>query len=661
VRSFELVDPEVIPRVIKPAIDPQYGDLLPLPPSEPSSPTSSVSGELPPLPDSRPDTPPEERGARREPWPQQRRRSIFETPMKSPSRTAVPIALRLGNRSSNPASPVSYRASPASSPIISHSDAVVMSRRQARPTSWDNSREFMPLYLLEQSRHPAPTTGSVLPALPPSEPSETSARNSPESEFLKQNDDYFGEDPEYTGPDLRVDTVLSEQQKDSDAESQQTTPRAEFMPVLPEPTPSVPSNEPTPGLSEPKLPEPTPTAAPDPPTPSLATPMESGSRDMASDKHSAPPPFDAAAIAVPVGLGASAGLAAAALIQARDPADSPAEKPDDLTSADEHFSDAVEGPLEQTLSGEDVPRPLSSTVDREPTSEFIAKSPYELSSETTTGAFTTPVNELVADEISDVTSHTELAAERTIAKEAEDQAAKDSTDVVEAATEPSTIPINEHTTEEPVQAKPDTDHANETAKEIEEPLTKEVGLIDTSAAEPFTVPVDEPVTEANAKSDTELTAEETMDNKAEGQVAGNIHTAGEPVKGTVVTPVREPTVQEPLGASSNAQFLAEEANEKIIDTAADVIDTSTEPFTAPVNEPIIEEPTVQEPLIDETNEKVTDNTIDVIGHSTESVVVPANEPTAEEPTDIKHGAEPVVNESVSLAAPKLYKYRKKLL
>ncbi|KAG8359171.1 hypothetical protein FVEN_g3307 [Fusarium venenatum] len=647
VRSFELVDPEVIPRVIKPAIDPQYGDLLPLPPSEPSSPTSSVSGELPPLPDSRPDTPPEERGARREPWPQQRRRSIFETPMKSPSRTAVPIALRLGNRSSNPASPVSYRASPASSPIISHSDAVVMSRRQARPTSWDNSREFMPLYLLEQSRHPAPTTGSVLPALPPSEPSETSARNSPESEFLKQNDDYFGEDPEYAGPDLRVDTVLSEQQKDSDAESQQTTPRAEFMPVLPEPTPSVPSNEPTPGLSEPKLPEPTPTAAPDPPTPSLATPMESGSRDVASDERSAPP-FDAAAIAVPVGLGASAGLAAAALIQVRDRAEPPAEKPDDLTSADEHFSDAVVGPSEPTSPGENISRSLSFAMDREPTSESIAKSPYEPSSETTTGAFTTPVNELVADGLSDVTSHAELAAKRTVAEEAEDQAAKDISDVVDAAQSPSTIPINEHTTEERVHAKPDTDPANEAAKEIEEPLTKEVGLIDKSATEPIIIPVDERATEvpATVKPDTELTAEETMDNQAEGQVARDIRNVGETAKGTVVTPVSEPTVHEPLNAPSNAELLAEKANEKII-TAADVIDTSTETFTAPANEPTIEESTVQEPLNDTTNEKVPDTTTDAIGHSTKSVVVPANEPTAEEPTNIKYGAEPVVDEATA--------------
>ncbi|GKU13294.1 unnamed protein product [Fusarium langsethiae] len=662
VRSFELVDPEVIPRVIKPAIDPQYGDLLPLPPSEPSSPTSSVSGELPPLPDSRPDTPPEERAFRREPWPQQRRRSIFETPMKSPSRTAVPIALRLGNRSSNPASPVSFRASPASSPIISHSDAVVMSRRQARPTSWDNSREFMPLYLLEQSRHPAPTTGSVLPALPPSEPSETSARNSPESEFLKQNDDYFGEDLDYTGPDLCVDTVLAEQQKDFDAESQQTTPRAEFMPVLPEPTPSVHSSEPTPGLSEPKLPEPTPTAAPDPPTPSLATPIESGTRDMAGDEHSAPPPFDAAAIAVPVGLGASAGLAAA-LRQARDRSDSPAEKIDDLTSADEHFSDAIEGPSEQTSPGEDVSRSLLAAVDREPTSEPIAKSPYELSSETTTGAFTTSVNELVADEPSDVKSHSELAAERTVVEEAEGQVARNITDVTDAATEPSTISINEDTIEESIHAKPDADPANEVAKEIEEPVVKEVDLNDKSVTEPFTIFVDEPVTEgpANADSDAELTAKETIANQAEEHAAQDMPNAGETAKETVAIPASEPTVEKPLNAPSNADLLAEKANEKVTDTAADVIGTPTEPLTAPVNEPSIQEPTVEESTVEEpldapsntehlpsqANEKAIDAATDGIDHSTEPLVLSANGPTAEEPTNVKYGGETVVDEATA--------------
>ncbi|KAF4500658.1 hypothetical protein FAGAP_3148 [Fusarium agapanthi] len=347
-RSFELVDPEVVPRVIKPAIDPQYGDLLPLPPSEPTSPSSGPE-ELPPLPDSRPDTPPEERIIRRDSRTHQRRRSVFDTPTKSPSRTAVPIALRLGNRS-NPASPVSFKASPASSPITSHSDAVVMSRRAARPTSWDNSREIMPLYLLEHSRHQQPTTGSVLPALPPSEPSETSARNSPESEFLKHSDDYFGSGLDFTGPDLRVDTKLSEQHpKDSVAGSQETTPRAEFMPMLPGPLSSDTARE-----HEKE------------PTSYLPMPAEVISKETETDVSAAPLPFDASAMAVPT------TLATHSLLEGQQRTHSPADKPDDLTSADEHFLDVLEGRAEQMSPGEAVFKSVAEPIT-EPVAEPVAE------------------------------------------------------------------------------------------------------------------------------------------------------------------------------------------------------------------------------------------------------------------------------------------------
>ncbi|KAG5819017.1 hypothetical protein H9Q74_009722 [Fusarium xylarioides] len=371
-RSFELVDPEVVPRVIKPAIDPQYGDLLPLPPSEPTSPSSGPV-ELPPLPDSRPDTPPEERIIRRDSRTHQRRRSVFDTPTKSPSRTAVPIALRLGNRS-NPASPVSFKASPASSPITSHSDAVVMSRRAARPTSWDNSREIMPLYLLEHSRHQQPTTGSVLPALPPSEPSETSARNSPESEFLKHDDDYFGSGLDLTGPDLRVDTELSEQHpKDSVAGSQETTPRAEFMPMLPGPHLSDTARE---HEKEPTTYHP--------------MPAEVISKETETDVSAALLPFDASAMGVPTTL-ASHGL-----LEGQQRTHSPADKTDDLTSADEHFSDALEGHAEQVSLGEAV-------------FKSVAEPATELAAEPATEPTIEPATELAIEPVAE--SSTEPAAE----------------------------------------------------------------------------------------------------------------------------------------------------------------------------------------------------------------------------------------------------------
>ncbi|KAF5968085.1 hypothetical protein FCOIX_11597 [Fusarium coicis] len=367
-RSFELVDPEVVPRVIKPAIDPQYGDLLPLPPSEPTSPSSGPE-ELPPLPDSRPDTPPEERIIRRDSRTHQRRRSVFDTPTKSPSRTAVPIALRLGNRS-NPASPVSFKASPASSPITSHSDAVVMSRRAARPTSWDNSREIMPLYLLEHSRHQQPTTGSVLPALPPSEPSETSARNSPESEFLKHSDDYFGSGLDFAGPDLRVDTELSEQHpKDSVAGSQETTPRAEFMPTLPGSFSSDTAREH----------EKEPTTYP-------PMPADVISRETETNVSAAPLPFDASATAAPTTL-ASHGL-----LEGQQQTHSPADKTDNLTSADEHFSDAIEGHPEQMSPGEAV---LKSVA--EPSIEPATKPATEPVAEPSIESATEPIAEATSE------------------------------------------------------------------------------------------------------------------------------------------------------------------------------------------------------------------------------------------------------------------------
>ncbi|KAL9574848.1 hypothetical protein ACKAV7_000845 [Fusarium commune] len=424
-RSFELVDPEVVPRVIKPAIDPQYGDLLPLPPSEPTSPSSGPE-ELPPLPDSRPDTPPEERIIRRDSRTHQRRRSVFDTPTKSPSRTAVPIALRLGNRS-NPASPVSFKASPASSPITSHSDAVVMSRRAARPTSWDNSREIMPLYLLEHSRHQQPTTGSVLPALPPSEPSETSARNSPESEFLKHSDDYFGSGLDFTGPDLRVNTELSEQHpKDSVAGSQETTPRAEFMPMLPGPLPSDAAGE-----HEKE------------PTTYLPMPAEAISKDMETDVSAAPLPFDASAVAVP------AALASHAFLEGQQRTHSPADKTDDLTSADEYFSDALEGHSEQISPGEAVFKSVT-----EPVGEHVGEPATE------------PATEHVGEPA------TEPATEH----------------VGEPATEPATEHVGEPATE------PATEHVGEPATE---PATEHVGEPATEPAAESTV---EPVTEATSET-----------------------------------------------------------------------------------------------------------------------------------------------------------------
>lgn len=169
-----LEDPEVAPRVIKPAIDPQYGDLLPLPPSpgERSS-LEFIEDEenLPSLPDSRPATPPgQERALLRDRESSQkrpthtshsRRPSTYEAPLRSPSHTAIPIQFRIGqNRSvsatlsrSSPVigvrSPPTEHNSPASS--INEFSPTFQRQPPSRPTSWDSSREFKPLYLLEQT------------------------------------------------------------------------------------------------------------------------------------------------------------------------------------------------------------------------------------------------------------------------------------------------------------------------------------------------------------------------------------------------------------------------------------------------------------------------------------------------------------------------------
>lgn len=172
-------DPEIAPRVIKPAIDPQYGDLLPLPPS-PGESSLEFDNEdtLPALPDSRPTTPPgqapavvreRESSIKRPAFASHNRRtSTAEAPLRSPSHTAIPIQFRMGHRSVSATSPaIGSRSSPvvqspttptqSESPPTSkrHDFSPTFRRQPPRPTSWDSSREIKPLYLLERSARPA--------------------------------------------------------------------------------------------------------------------------------------------------------------------------------------------------------------------------------------------------------------------------------------------------------------------------------------------------------------------------------------------------------------------------------------------------------------------------------------------------------------------------
>ncbi|KAF1736687.1 hypothetical protein CRV24_002296 [Beauveria bassiana] len=220
--DYDTFDPEIAPRAIKPAIDPQYGDLLPLPPSEPGSPRSEP-GDLPPLPDSRPDTPPEEHGMRRDQLTHRRRRSTQETPVKSPSNTAIPLSLRLGQRP--PSSPSgTFKSPPTSSSAQTSTAPDSTAKRASRGTSWDSSREFKPLYLLEHSRHGSAETIAKqedLPALPPS-------ISASEISFTEDNSP-----ADFASSGLHIDTQDLPHSFEQHGGSQETTPKAEIKPQFP--------------------------------------------------------------------------------------------------------------------------------------------------------------------------------------------------------------------------------------------------------------------------------------------------------------------------------------------------------------------------------------------------------------------------------------------
>lgn len=230
-QALETFDPEIAPRAIKPAIDPQYGDLLPLPPSEPGSPKTAPE-DLPSLPDSRPDTPPEERNLKRDHFTHRRRRSTQDTPVKSPSRTAIPISLRLGQRGpGTPTSPGSYRSPPSGSPVTVTTPESI-TRRQVRHTSWDSSREIKPLYLLEHSRQNSADNvplAKELPALPPSEPSsrESPRREADDAHIVGDVIDRGISAKNLAGSGLHIDTTLVDVAPGHDfAGSQESTPKA---------------------------------------------------------------------------------------------------------------------------------------------------------------------------------------------------------------------------------------------------------------------------------------------------------------------------------------------------------------------------------------------------------------------------------------------------
>ncbi|KAH6898782.1 hypothetical protein B0T10DRAFT_119179 [Thelonectria olida] len=370
--SYSPVDPEIAPRAIKPAIDPQYGDLLPLPPSEPSSPLLAPD-ELPTLPESRPDTPPEERTRQRDMLTHKRHRSVQDTPVKSPSHTAIPIQLRLGQRS-NPQSPVGRIASPVSfsSPVRVPDSP----RRTPRPTSWDSTREFKPLYLLEHSRRAAPFEQLPLPELPPSEASEPESRGSPEPEFHRDMD-YFGPGfmgTHFTDPALQIDTSVPEVIPTGDVTgSGETTPRAETRPELPILAPieaAEPKHQSEPSRELVLMDEAPKEFSQEPLTAEFAQlPVQTVSDERSLDlRNMKPTPLEIldsfARPQSPSQTTPTKQTGSNSMLT---------ENLDDLTSADEHFSDAKEGQSDNHVPAESFYAPREAPILEEPSAKEEAR------------------------------------------------------------------------------------------------------------------------------------------------------------------------------------------------------------------------------------------------------------------------------------------------
>ncbi|KJZ77880.1 hypothetical protein HIM_02517 [Hirsutella minnesotensis 3608] len=364
------IDPEIAPRAFKPAIDPQYGDLLPLPPSEPGSPWEEAE-DLPRLPDSRPDTPPEERSLKRDSSMMRRRRSMQENPGKSPSSTAIPISLRLGQRGApTPPGTMPMRASPAGSPISNPESA---SKRSSRFISWDSSREMMPLYLLEHSRHQSDDSvlrHSDLPSLPSSGPPSRVSPN-PEAEETTETTEIVDNEAgawKLAESGLRIDTKLEQPSEDQNvAGSQETTPRAETKPELPDL--SSPNNG---GDEQNQYVEPAPVESMSKDRSSYllnTTPSSTQSNRSSGRAETAESPCELRFSRSKSGLGVTLP-----------------DGSDDLLSADEHFSDALEAHSEDSFEEAlDSPfRPMfhETQVQEEPVQEPVPASALAAITET---------------------------------------------------------------------------------------------------------------------------------------------------------------------------------------------------------------------------------------------------------------------------------------
>lgn len=148
----EFIDPEIVEREIRPAIDPTYGDLLPLPPSRTNTPAPALDDDIPPLPESRPGTPEDDREKLllSQKSTHVRRRSDIPLRAKTPSHSAIPIQFRLAQRTT-PVSPSILKVSSSPSQITATPETGSASKARARPMSWESTRAFKPLLLVERT------------------------------------------------------------------------------------------------------------------------------------------------------------------------------------------------------------------------------------------------------------------------------------------------------------------------------------------------------------------------------------------------------------------------------------------------------------------------------------------------------------------------------
>ncbi|KAI0600237.1 hypothetical protein F4775DRAFT_546853, partial [Biscogniauxia sp. FL1348] len=148
--SSQLIDPEIVEREIRPAIDPLYGDLLPLPPTTPGTPVPELGDDIPPLPESRPGTPESdlERRLLSGKSSHIRRRSDNAIRARTPSQSAVPIHFRL---KTTPTSPGNLKSSALTSPTTISPEHESPSRTRVRPPSRDSTKAVKPLLLVQKA------------------------------------------------------------------------------------------------------------------------------------------------------------------------------------------------------------------------------------------------------------------------------------------------------------------------------------------------------------------------------------------------------------------------------------------------------------------------------------------------------------------------------